>query len=283
MQNSPFDKLYCIQNEMKSEDYAQGDGFQAEKRSIFSTGWLPACAEAQIPKAGDFVSLTVGGWSVIVTRDPAGAITVLRNMCRHQAMPVVGVPAGNCETFRCRFHGWTFDLTGKFLGAPPPVAPREASANHNLIALPMLIEAGIVFFSLDSLATKPALGSAMPAYGGTIVSEIAANWKVVVEQLLEEQTLRPETFSWHSPLLALRRPGSTAIVEQIAPHTFLRTRLFAHFFGDEVDDQKRTDAEAFKARCEVLQASRAAGVMPTDDSALLSAFHKRIETAYAQA
>ena len=133
---------------MKSEDYAQGDAFQTEKRSIFSTGWLPACAEAQIPKAGDFVSLTVGGWSVIVTRDPAGAITVLRNMCRHQAMPVVGVPAGNCETFRCRFHGWTFDLTGKFLGAPPPVAPREASANHNLIALPMLIEAGIVFFSL---------------------------------------------------------------------------------------------------------------------------------------
>jgi nitrite reductase/ring-hydroxylating ferredoxin subunit len=271
---------------MKSEDYAQGDAFQAEKRSLFSTEWLPACAEAQIPKAGDFFSLTVGGWSVIVTRDAAGAVTVLRNMCRHQNMPVVGAPAGNCENFRCRFHGWTYDLKGKFLGAPQPVAPKnvegESSGKHDMIVLPMLIEAGIVFFSLDSFATRPSLGPALPGYGGTIVTEIGANWKVVVEQLLEEQTLRPESFAWHSPLLALRRPGSTAIVEQIAPHTFLRTRLFAHFFGDEVDDQKRVDAEAFKARCEALQVSRAAGVMPTDDSALLSAFHKRMEAAYAQ-
>ena len=266
---------------MKSEDYAQGDAFQAEKRSIFSTEWLPACAEAQLPKPGDFVSLTVGGWSVIVTRDAAGAVTVLRNMCRHQNMPVVGVPNGNCETFRCRFHGWTFDLKGKFLGAPPPVAPKEPSANHNLIVLPMLIEAGVVFFSLDSLAAKPALGPELPSYGGTIVTEIAANWKVVVEHLLEEQVLRAEDFAWHSPLLALRRPGSTAIVEQIVPHTFLRTRLFAHFFGDEVDEQKQADAAAFKAGCEALQANRAGGVMPVDDSALLSAFHKRIETAYA--
>src|SRR5262249_3556741 len=35
-------------NNMKSEDYAQGDAFQAEKRTIFSTEWLPVCAEAQI-------------------------------------------------------------------------------------------------------------------------------------------------------------------------------------------------------------------------------------------
>lgn len=267
---------------MRSEDYAQGDGFQAEKRTIFSSEWLPACAEAQIPKAGDFLSLTVGGWSIIVTRDADGTVTVLRNMCRHQAMPVVGVPSGNCQTFRCRFHGWTFDLNGKFVGAPPPVAPREPSANHNMIALPKLIEAGIVFFSLDSLAAKPSLGPMLPPYGGTVAVEIDANWKVVVEQLLEEQVLRAEPFAWQSPLLAVRRPGSTAVVEQVAPHTFLRTRLFVHFFGDEVDGQKNVDAEAFKARCETLQASRAAGVMPTDDSALLSALHRKLETVYAQ-
>ena len=267
---------------MKSEHYAQGDAFQAEKRSIFSTEWLPACAEAQIPRAGDFVSLTVGGWSVIVTRDAAGTVTVLRNMCRHQNMPVVGVPGGNCESFRCRFHGWSFDLQGKFLGAPPPVAPRDLSANHDLIALPMTIEAGVVFFSLDSLAAKPSLGPALPAYGGTIVTEIAANWKVVVEHLLEEQFLRAEDFAWHSPLLALRRPGTTAIVEQIVPHTFLRTRVFTHFFGDEVDDDKRAAAAGLKAGCEALQTNRAGGVMPADDSALLSAFHKRVEAAYAR-
>jgi nitrite reductase/ring-hydroxylating ferredoxin subunit len=270
---------------MKPEDYVQGDAFQAEKRSIFSTEWLPACAEAQIPKAGDFVSLTVGGWSVIVTRDPAGGVSVLRNMCRHQNMPVVGVPAGNCENFRCRFHGWTFDLTGKFLGAPPPVAPRsvegDQSSKHDLISLPVAIEAGIVFFSLGSRPASPSFGAPLPAYGGTLVTEIAANWKVVVEQLLEEQSLRAEGFVWQAPLLALRRPGTTAIVEQVVPHTFLRTRLFTHFFGDEIDGAKQAAAAAVKADCEALQANRGAGVMPTDDSALLSAFHRRLAAAYA--
>jgi hypothetical protein len=114
-----------------------------------------------------------------------------------------------------------------------------------------------------------------------MITDIGANWKVVVERLLEEQFVRAEDFVWQSPLLGLRRLGTTAIVEQIVPHTFLRTRLFTHFFGDMPDDQKRADAIAFKTSCETLQAGRAGGVMPHDDSALLSAFHRQLEKAYA--
>ncbi len=265
---------------MKPADYAQGDAFQAEKRTIFSTEWLPACADAQIPKAGDFVSLTVGGWSVFVTRDQAGTVSVLRNMCRHQNMPVVAVPGGNCESFRCRFHGWTFDLQGRFLGAPPPVAPRDPSANHDLVSLPVFIDAGIVFFSFNSQARRPSLGPALPAYGGTIVTEIAANWKVVVEHLLEGRPAASDGFLWQGPLLALRRAGTKAIVEQIVPHTFLRTRLFTHVFGDSADEHRQV-ADVLKANCETLQGARSAGAMSHDDNALLANFHRRIETAYA--
>ena len=113
---------------MKSEDYAQGDAFQAEKRTLFSTEWLPLCAEAQIARPGDFLSATVGGWGVFGVRDKEGTVRVLRNACRHQNMQVVGTPSGNCESFRCRFHGWTYDLQGRFLGAPPPVAPKDPQA-----------------------------------------------------------------------------------------------------------------------------------------------------------
>src|SRR5215211_5573584 len=103
---------------MKSEDYSQGDTFQTEKRTVFSTEALPLCAEGQLARPGDFVSATVGGWSVFAARDKEGAVRVLRNACRHQNMKVVATPAGNCETFRCRFHGWTYDLQGRFLSAP---------------------------------------------------------------------------------------------------------------------------------------------------------------------
>src|SRR5205807_5761918 len=133
-------------------DYAQGDAFQAEKRTIFSSEWLPLCAEAQVAGPGDFLSATVGGWGVVAVRDKAGEVRVLRNACRHQNMPVVGTPTGNCESFRCRFHGWTYDLAGRFVSAPPPVAPPDPppgqAADLGLQSLATASDAGLLFFSV---------------------------------------------------------------------------------------------------------------------------------------
>src|SRR5262245_11614019 len=171
---------------MKPEDYAQGDAFRAEKRTLFSTEWLPICAEAQIARPGDFLSATVGGWGVVAVRDKTGEIRVLRNACRHQNMPVVGTPFGNCESFRCRFHGWTYDLTGKFVGAPPPVAPPDPQAELSLQSLATAREAGLLFFGMGNPRAAPKLG-AWPAYGGTLSTDVACNWKVAVEHLLGEQ------------------------------------------------------------------------------------------------
>ena len=54
---------------MKPDAYSQGDAFQAEKRTLFTTEWLPICAEGQIAQSGDFLSATVGGWGVVAVRD----------------------------------------------------------------------------------------------------------------------------------------------------------------------------------------------------------------------
>ena len=264
---------------MKTEDYSQGDAFQAEKRSIFSTGWLPVCAAGQVAQAGDFQSVTVGGWSLVAIRDGDGTLSVLRNSCRHQNMQVVGTPSGNCQNLRCRFHGWTYDRKGRFQSAPPHFAPPATQTDRDLASLPIAEAEGLLFFSLETPAAPPSLG-ALPSYSGTLVTDIAGNWKVVAEHLL---TGRPESssdFTWLPPLLAVRRAGTTAIVEQIVPHTFLRTRLFTHVYGDSVDSQKLA-AEAIKHACERLQADRAEGKMAVDDTAALAALHRRLEEAYA--
>ena len=258
---------------MKTEDYAQGDAFQAEKRTIFSSEWLPVCAEAQLARPGDFLSATVGGWSVVAVRDKAGQIRVLRNACRHQNMPVVGVPAGNCESFRCRFHGWTYDLAGRFLGAPPPVAPPDPKADLSLQSLATARDAGLLFFSMGKPAAAPGLG-ALPAYGGTLSTDIACNWKVAIEHLLGERASLADV-TWHWPLLALRHAGQLAIVEQVVPQTFLRTRLLTHVFGGPADEHKQATG-TIKQVCERLQADRAAGTMSEDRGVLLAEFHRRL-------
>jgi phenylpropionate dioxygenase-like ring-hydroxylating dioxygenase large terminal subunit len=265
---------------MKSEDYTHGDAFQSEKRTLFAAEWLPLCAEGQVANAGDFLSATVGAWGVFGVRDREGAVRVLRNACRHQNMQVVGTPSGNCETFRCRFHGWTYDLQGRFLGAPPPVAPKDpGSPELHLASLSTGIVSGIVFFSLAAPAQPPDLGGSLPAYGGTLATEIACNWKVCVEHLLAEHMPSPD-FGWHWPLLAVRRAGAVTIMEQIVPHTFLRTRLLTHVFGSSPDDHKQS-AATIKHVCERLQADRNEG-KPAIASPLVIAFHSRLADAYAQ-
>lgn len=265
---------------MKPEDYCQGDAFQAEKRTVFSTEWLPLCAVGQLARPGDFVSATVGGWGVVGVRDKEGAVRVLRNACRHQNMQVVGMPSGNCASFRCRFHGWTYDLQGRFLSAPPPVAPKDPqSSDLHLASLASSIASGIAFFSLAAQAPPPDPVGALPAYGGTLTTDIACNWKVCVEHLLSEHTASPDvTFAW--PLLLVRRAGPVTIMEQVVPHTFLRTRLLTHVFGCAADDDKQA-ADAIKHVCERLQAGRAEG-KPAADSALVAAFHHRLADAYAR-
>ena len=266
---------------MKSEDYTQGEAFQVEKRTLFSTEWLPVCAEAQLAGPGDFQSLAVGGWGVVAVRDGAGTLRVLRNACRHQNMPVVGAPSGHCESFRCRFHGWTYDLAGRFVSAPPPMAPADLKADHDLAVLAVTVAGGIVFFSLGASVAPPQLGTApLPDHGGTIVTEIDANWKVVVEHLLGNRPRHEEGFVWQAPLLMVRRAGTKAIVEQIVPHTFLRTRLFTHVLGEPADTHHKSAALVLKHGCEHLQGERAAGVMPVEDGAPLAEFHRRIESAY---
>jgi phenylpropionate dioxygenase-like ring-hydroxylating dioxygenase large terminal subunit len=258
---------------MKLQDYTEGDTFQAEKRTVFSTEWLPLCAEGQLGRPGDFVAATVGGWSVVGIRDKQGDIRVLRNACRHQNMQVVGTPTGTCESLRCRFHGWTYDLQGRFVAAPPPVAPKEVTPDLNLAVLPTTAAAGLVFFSLAEPGTLAAPSEAPPSYGGTRATDIACNWKVCVEHLLAEHAPSPD-FAWLWPLLAIRRAGTVTIVEQVVPHTFLRTRLFTHVFGAAADEHKPATA-TIKHVCETLQAERAAGVAAVD-SPFVATFHARL-------
>lgn len=255
---------------IQTTDYTQGDTFQAEKRTLFSRAWLPLCAEGQIARTGDFLAQSVGGWSVLGVRDKEGAVRVLRNACRHQNMPVAGQPTGSCASFRCRFHGWTYDLQGKFLSAPPPVAPADSSPGANdLQALPVRQAAGLVFFAMDEGVPGVFPTDPEQPYSGTAVTDIACNWKVCVEHLLGSEP------GWFSPLLAVRRSGPAVLVDQVVPHTFLRTKLFTHVYGGAAEAQT-----AIKEACERLQTERASGT-PAQGGALVAAFHKQLDEAYA--
>ena len=91
---------------------------QLEMDRVFARAWTGLAHESEIPNPGDFVLRAIGEDGVIVTRDRDGGINVLLNACSHRGMEVCWGDRGNSSSFKCPYHGWSFDNTGKLLGAP---------------------------------------------------------------------------------------------------------------------------------------------------------------------
>jgi phenylpropionate dioxygenase-like ring-hydroxylating dioxygenase large terminal subunit len=92
--------------------------YRLELKRLFSRAWTVLAHETEVPRAGDFVSRNIGEDPVIVTRGRDGAVNVLLNVCSHRGMQVCRADAGNEKMFKCPYHGWTFDGSGKFMGSP---------------------------------------------------------------------------------------------------------------------------------------------------------------------
>jgi nitrite reductase/ring-hydroxylating ferredoxin subunit len=89
-----------------------------ELKRIFARAWVCLGHEGEIPAPGDFVTRYVGEDQVIVTRAKDGSVRVLLNVCAHRGMRVCFADEGNRSSFKCPYHGWVFDGTGRLLGAP---------------------------------------------------------------------------------------------------------------------------------------------------------------------
>jgi nitrite reductase/ring-hydroxylating ferredoxin subunit len=274
--------------------YFEGDAFQVEKRTVFATEWLPIAFGSQIPEVGDYTANAVGGWPVFALRGADAAVRTFRNACRHQNMHVVENPGGRCTELRCRYHGWTYDLAGRFVTAPAPVAPADpTSPSVHLREVGTAILRDIVLFTLAP-APPPAslgevdevfareLGAATPRYAGSAMSEIGCNWKTYIEHALSAFDDPP---AWRWPLLLSRPHPAGVVVEQVVPRTFLRTRVVRHLLVPACNAESAVEllqpaADDTKAACEALQAERVAGRF-SPEHASIAAFHERLAAAYA--
>ena len=101
------------------ELYTNWDIYQAEMEQIFRRMWLFVGHESQIPKPNDYTLSRMGGEEVVVTRDVHSKVHVLLNSCSHRGVAVCLYDRGNARAFQCKFHGWTFENTGRLIGVPP--------------------------------------------------------------------------------------------------------------------------------------------------------------------
>ena len=157
-----------------------------ERDALFRYTWQIAAHVAQIPRAGDFVTADLGAERVVVVRDARGTLHALRNSCPEVPHALVVESRGRfAGTLRCRVHGIEFDFEGHCVGG----------GRGNLTRLGLHTADHLIWVGTPGARHPPRRqesGGNMPsgreAQGvATTISEVevAANWKLLVEQWLE--------------------------------------------------------------------------------------------------
>jgi TetR/AcrR family transcriptional repressor of bet genes len=159
-----------------------------ERDGLFRRAWQIAAHVAQIPRAGDFVTADLGAERILVVRDAYGVLHALRNSCPEVPHALVVASRGrSAGTFRCPAHGIEFDFEGRCVGG----------GRSNLTGLGLHIADHLVWVGPPGAPHPPRPagpagnlpgGFAAPGAATTILEreiEVAANWKLLVEQWLE--------------------------------------------------------------------------------------------------
>lgn len=97
--------------------YTDPEIFALERERIFARTWQPVGRLEQVASAGSYFTSEVAGEPIVVVRDRQGVLRAFYNVCRHRAGPVA-VGCGSRQTLTCRYHGWTYSLSGALRNTP---------------------------------------------------------------------------------------------------------------------------------------------------------------------
>jgi len=199
--------------------YTDPGYFAAEQERIFEAMWFAAVRGGDLDAPGAWRTAAVGRENVLVVRDRDGTVRAFLNVCRHRGSRLCTVDSGRTRrTLRCGYHSWTYGLDGALVSAPNlagmpdldrtalglvPVHVREwlGYVWVCLAADPPPFErdvTGAVVTRLGDLASIERYRIGELALGRRERYDVAANWKLIVENFMECYhcaTIHPELVS----------------------------------------------------------------------------------------
>jgi choline monooxygenase len=187
-----------------------------EQELIFRGAWHYAGPLEWVSEPGERFPCRAGEAPVVVVRGRDGELLAFLNVCRHRGSVIVK-QRGRHETLQCPYHAWTYGLDGRLRVAPR--ADREDGFDPDGLGLrPVQVDTWgpLVFVNADpgaapladSLGRIPQLIDPQGlVFRERADFELAANWKVAVENYLE---------CYHCPVA---HPGFSSLVD-VGPDSY---------------------------------------------------------------
>lgn len=181
---------------LPSRWYTEPEIAALERERVFGDVWQAVGRAEQVAEPGAFLTAMAGAEPILAARDEAGTLRAFYNVCRHRAAKVACEASGRATRFRCRYHGWTYDLAGRLRGAPEFDGVEEFAREENgLVELAVQTWGPFVFVHpgtepdpledwlrpLESL--RATLGDLR--FFERREYELGCNWKVFVDNYLD--------------------------------------------------------------------------------------------------
>jgi phenylpropionate dioxygenase-like ring-hydroxylating dioxygenase large terminal subunit len=178
---------------VSSEPFRSQEIYEAERDQIFKKVWLNVARGWEIPNPGDYVvkNLKVLNASIILVRGDDGTVRGFHNTCCHRGNKLIDPykhpDSGSRRTFRCVFHGWTYNLEGQLIKVPDEEKFYNFEKSKcNLMPVHTGDWRGHIFINTDEQPTQ-SLDEWMGEFGKRIAPynfedfELAAQWEATVE------------------------------------------------------------------------------------------------------
>jgi Rieske 2Fe-2S family protein len=190
--------------------YANPDVFAAEQEHIFEAMWFCAVRTADLALAGQFKKVQVGRESVLLVRGRDGLLRAFLNICRHRGAQLCVEAQGQVRrNLRCSYHSWTYAMDGKLIAAPNIGALTDDDGGpidryqFGLVPVALAEWLGYAWVCLSDTPPpfEDVVGQAARTLGDCdainrygiggldvghrVVYDVAANWKLVVENFME--------------------------------------------------------------------------------------------------
>jgi Rieske 2Fe-2S family protein len=171
-----------------------------ERKHLFADAWVCAGRGSELPGPGSRRALTIGDDAVLLVRGDDGVLHGFFNVCRHRAHELVPCDAEATQqrSIHCPYHGWRYGLDGALLSTPRFDAPPGFDrAEYGLVPIAVEEWHGWVMVNCSATAgplerflagIEPRVADHEPArlvVGATHGYELAANWKLIVENYQE--------------------------------------------------------------------------------------------------
>ncbi len=192
--------------------YSCADIYDYETRHILTTGWQIVSPAAQVSGAGDIITRQLGNVPIIVLRTKDGVLKGFYNICPHRAGPVAQCDARGTKRLRCAYHGWAYDHDGQLTSAPEMQAAENFDPGAiQLTSIDVREWNGTIWARagngpdfntvIDGIGDIIGSGLGNLIYSGSILYDVACNWKVYADNYLE---------GYHLPFV---HPGLTQAVD----------------------------------------------------------------------